>query len=321
MNVHHLELFYYVAKHGGISAAVRHIPYGIQQPAVSGQMTRLEEDAGAKLFERTPFRLTPAGEQLFAHIQPFFENLVPLAQELRAESRPELRIGGSELVLRDHVPAVMRHVRARYPHVRLTLHTGYQTQVEDWTRDGQIDIAITSASPRPPAKLRQLALVRIPLVLLVHRATPWKSAEEILGRKTIPEPLVGQPAGTSFMQTFQRDLKRRRINWPQAVEVTSAELVLRYVANGEGFGVINRAALASVKNRDVRVLPLEGFEPMLMAVLWRGEASALFREVVDAVQRYSRETFPDWVCAEEPPWRGSAGQVAEAVSTEGEALR
>ena len=26
MNVHHIELFYYVAKHGGISAAVRKIP-------------------------------------------------------------------------------------------------------------------------------------------------------------------------------------------------------------------------------------------------------------------------------------------------------
>ena len=41
MNVHHLELFYYVAKHGGISQAVRNIPYGIQQPAVSGQVLAL----------------------------------------------------------------------------------------------------------------------------------------------------------------------------------------------------------------------------------------------------------------------------------------
>ena len=37
MNVHHLELFYYVARHGGISEAVRNMPYGIQQPAVSKQ--------------------------------------------------------------------------------------------------------------------------------------------------------------------------------------------------------------------------------------------------------------------------------------------
>jgi len=62
MNVHHLELFYYVAKHGGISAAVRAIPYGIQQPAVSGQMGKLEQELDVKLFERSPFRLTPAGE-------------------------------------------------------------------------------------------------------------------------------------------------------------------------------------------------------------------------------------------------------------------
>ena len=37
MNIHHLELFYYVARHGGISEAVRNMPYGIQQPAISGQ--------------------------------------------------------------------------------------------------------------------------------------------------------------------------------------------------------------------------------------------------------------------------------------------
>ena len=35
MNVHHLELFYHVAKYGGVSAAARHMPYGIQQPAIS----------------------------------------------------------------------------------------------------------------------------------------------------------------------------------------------------------------------------------------------------------------------------------------------
>src|SRR5215218_11229320 len=83
MNVHHLELFYYVAKHAGISAAVRHIPYGIQQPAVSGQMRALEENTGAQLFERSPFRLTPAGEKLFAHVQPFFENLDAVEADLR----------------------------------------------------------------------------------------------------------------------------------------------------------------------------------------------------------------------------------------------
>ena len=302
MNVHHLELFYYVAKHGGISAAVRHIPYGIQQPAVSGQMGKLEEDVGAKLFERAPFRLTAAGEQLFAHVRSFFENLGPLAAELRAVAQPELRIGGSELVLRDYVPAVMRRVRARYPQVRLSLHSGHQAQVEEWLRQDMIDLAITSANAKAPGRLHQLSLVLIPLVLLVHRTAPWKDAAELWATKRIAEPLVGQPAATSVMQGFQRDLKRRRVVWPQAVEATSVELVMRYVANGEGFGVVNRVALASVKNRAVRALPLDDFAPMRMAVLWRGETTPLMRTALEEVQRHAHAAFPEWACADRLPW-------------------
>jgi hypothetical protein len=52
MNIYHLELFYFVAKHGGIAAAVRNVPYGIQQPATSGQIARLEESLGTKAFQR-----------------------------------------------------------------------------------------------------------------------------------------------------------------------------------------------------------------------------------------------------------------------------
>ena len=57
MNIHHLELFYHVARHGGISSATRKIPYGIQQPAVSGQILQLEKSLGLKLFQRRPFAL------------------------------------------------------------------------------------------------------------------------------------------------------------------------------------------------------------------------------------------------------------------------
>ena len=72
MNIHHLELFYYVARFGGISQAVRNIPYGIQQPAVSSQIIQLEEFLGVTLFQRRPFLLTAQGEELYSFIKPFF---------------------------------------------------------------------------------------------------------------------------------------------------------------------------------------------------------------------------------------------------------
>jgi hypothetical protein len=87
MNIHHLELFYFVAKHVGIAAAVRNIPYGIQQPAVSGQIAKLEESLGTKLFQRRPFALSPTGTELFEFIRPFFENIDVVAERLRQNNR------------------------------------------------------------------------------------------------------------------------------------------------------------------------------------------------------------------------------------------
>ena len=84
MNIHHLELFYYVARHGGITEAVRNIPYGIQQPAVSGQVAQLEEFLGVTLFHRRPFALTPGGERLYQFVCPFFSGLDAMAAELQA---------------------------------------------------------------------------------------------------------------------------------------------------------------------------------------------------------------------------------------------
>ena len=130
MNVHHLELFYYVARFGGISRAVRRMPYGIQQPAVSSQMLLLEQDLGKKLFERIPFRLTQEGEELFAYVNPFFSILENVAASLRKQAVPQLRLGASEIVLRNHLPHLLIRLQANHPGLRITLRSGLQAQME-----------------------------------------------------------------------------------------------------------------------------------------------------------------------------------------------
>src|SRR5438105_4712756 len=102
MNVHHLELFYYVARHGGIMEAVRNIPYGIQQPAISGQVAQLEEHLGVTLFNRRPFSLTPEGEKLYKFIFPFFSNIEKITSEMQGGEARHIRIGASSIILRDH---------------------------------------------------------------------------------------------------------------------------------------------------------------------------------------------------------------------------
>ena len=137
MNIHHLELFYYVARHGGISRAARNMPYGIQQPAVSSQILLLEEDLGVKLFERTPFKLTREGDELYAFAQPFFENLNAVASRIRQKSAPHLRIAASELVLRDYLPAVVELLRKTEPKLKLGLRSGFQADMENGCWSGK----------------------------------------------------------------------------------------------------------------------------------------------------------------------------------------
>jgi DNA-binding transcriptional LysR family regulator len=297
MNVHHLELFYYVAKHGGISAAVRKIPYGIQQPAVSGQMGRLEKELGVRLFERSPFRLTAAGERLYDHIQSFFEGLDAVAAELQETGGPELRIGGAELVLRDHLPGVMQRLRKQFPKLKFSLRTlGYQSEVESWLRNGHADVVLAPVSERPPAGLKQTRFASLPMVLQVHPKSGVKSANELWARKKITEPLICLPVSTSITQSFLATLKKRGVTWRNIIEATSLDLVTRYVANGDGIG-LNVLTHPKAKARGVKLLALEGFTPVTMGALWRGEPTPLVQAAIEGARGYAHATWPDWAVA------------------------
>ena len=142
MNIHYLELFYYVAKHGGIAAAVRNMPYGIQQPAISGQIARLEEALGAKLFNRRPFSLLPAGVDLFEFIKPFFDDVEKVAARIRGAAQ-QLRIAAPSIVLHDYVPELLRRLRRRFPIFRLQLHEAARAHAERLLQAGEVDVAIT----------------------------------------------------------------------------------------------------------------------------------------------------------------------------------
>ena len=140
MNIHHLELFYYVAKFEGITAAVRKMPYGIQQPAVSGQLLQLEEKLGVKSFNRRPFALTPAGEELYDYCYPFFSRLRDVEERLRGEESQHLRLAASASTLRNHLPDVLEDLKKEEPNLRLSLKEVDPSDVHHLLTSQQVDI-------------------------------------------------------------------------------------------------------------------------------------------------------------------------------------
>lgn len=273
MNVHHLELFYHVAKHGGVSAAARQMPYGIQQPAISAQILQLEDSLGVTLYQRRPFQLTPQGMELYAFITPFFDGLAEMGRQLRGGADRRLRIAAPEIVQSDYLPLLLRQIRRREPEFHFNLMSARISEIERLLLDQQIDIGFASVSGKCADGIRHRELTRLPMQLLVASSSRLGSAAQILDQDRIRHSLITLPAAEPVCRLFQAELQKRKIGWIPSYELSSLDLVSRYVAEGYGVG-LTLAAPARRWPKGVRALPLEDFPEVVFCALWAGRLNA-----------------------------------------------
>ncbi|HTB84798.1 MAG TPA: LysR family transcriptional regulator [Candidatus Sulfotelmatobacter sp.] len=288
MNVHHLELFYYVARHGGIMPAVRNIPYGIQQPAVSAQVAQLEEFLGVALFQRRPFALTGAGEKLFRFAEPFFGNLEKIANDIQGGQTRHFRIGASTIVLREHMPKLLNGVHKKFAGLKISLREGYPAQLESMLSKDEVDLVITVIDREAPAGFESFVLLELPMVLLVEKNSKIKSAEELWKQDKIEEPLICLPAHETLTKNFQEKLATLDVEWFPTMEASSADLIETYVANGLGVGLSVQVPGKPLP-KTVRCLPLPGFPMVLVGALWRGKKSPLLEAFLDMAKQRAAE--------------------------------
>jgi len=174
MNVHHLELFYYVAKFEGITAAGRKMPYGIQQPALSGQLLQFEKDLGVKLFHRRPFSLTPEGEKLYDFAYPFFSRVAEVEEALMSGEQKHLRIAASASVMRNHLPEVLEKLRDQEEDtdggLRISLkEIESQAEIMKAVENQEADLAVMFLSGKLSRGLKSIKLLELEQTLLVPR--------------------------------------------------------------------------------------------------------------------------------------------------------
>jgi DNA-binding transcriptional LysR family regulator len=288
VNVHHLELFFYIARHGGIMPAVRNIPYGIQQPAVSAQVAQLEDFLGVTLFRRRPFSLTPEGEKLFEFIKPFFSNLDKVAAELQGGTARRIRIGSSAIVLRDHLPRLLHAVQKKFSGLKVTLRQGFPADLLKLLTEDEIDVAFMLMDAKLPAGFDSMTLLELPLVLLVGKGSPLKSAEELWRQDRIVDSLVCLPPAESPTRGFLNHLNKLGVEWFPAIEASSTDFIESYVASGLGIGLsveIPKHALSP----GVRALPLKEFPSLTLGAVWRGRRTPLLDALLAEAQARASE--------------------------------
>src|ERR1051325_4298898 len=260
MNVHHLELFYFVARHGGIMEAVRNIPYGIQQP----------------------------GEKLYEFIAPFFSGLDKMTEELQGGQARHIRIGASTIIMRDHMAELVHTVKKKFPSLRVSLREGYPAHLESLLLKDEIDLAVTLIEKKAAAGISTKALLELPLVLLVEKGSKFTAAEQLWQRDKIDETLICLPASEALSKSFLAQLDQLNVEWHPGIEASSVDLVETYVANGLGIGVAV-AVPKRAPSPKVRALPLPGFPPVVIGAMWRGKTTPLLQAFLGEAQSRGKQ--------------------------------
>jgi DNA-binding transcriptional LysR family regulator len=287
LNLHHLKLFYYVAKFGGVTAAARKMPERVEPSTVSRQLAQLEKDLGLRLLERRPFQVTPAGEQIYGLLKPVYEGLPILIEQLRRGTHNVVRVGAAPIVMRQYIPVMVEALQQRFPDFQPELSEGLQWQIENWFKDDQLDLAVTMIEGEPPEGCLCEGLLRLPMVLLVSQDSPIRSAPEIWKSRPITHRLICPKMNDAITRCFRKGLQKLRVEWPNRVVANSIEMAESHVRRGLGIAV-SLAIPGHDFAAGLRALPLPGFPLVTVGIIWRPQPNPATLALMELLREEAR---------------------------------
>jgi DNA-binding transcriptional LysR family regulator len=241
----HLRILRYVdevARTGSIRKAADHL--NVTASAVNRRIMDLEEDLGAKLFERRPrgVRLTAAGEVFVHYLREQdggVERMKSQIEELRGLRRGTVRIACSQALALDFLPREIANFRTRHPLVSFAVKVLDHEQAIGALAAYEVDLVLVF---RPPF----LANFQ-PLMSLEQRLVAVMSADH---------PLAGRPTvRLRDCADYPVALPERSLGGRQLLEEVSARsgLAFKLAAESNSFellrGLVTHAKLISFQIR------------------------------------------------------------------------
>jgi DNA-binding transcriptional LysR family regulator len=201
VQLRHLRSFVELAAelHFGRAAEI----LGIAQPALSGQIRKLESDLGTRLFDRTSrsVELTPAGIVLNERATRILRQTARDLSEVRMVGRGEsgvLHLGFASSTLPLGFADQIRKYRHSYPEVRVRLHEGYTSQLIGILAKGEIDAALVR-DPDPAPGVTTEPVASEPFSVILPLRHPLAHAESLTGRDIGDEPFILYPESAGIL--------------------------------------------------------------------------------------------------------------------------
>jgi len=242
-----------VAQTGSVGEAARRLHKTAS--AVSQQIRRIEARFGVALFEKVGRGIRPsaAGEALLGSLTRLFDEAASLeAQlgEMTAARVTTLRIAASDYLGEALLLPVLRRLFAEGAPLRFEITTTNSIEAGRLAATGQVDVAIVSTDRALTADETQLGVQRFHWV--APRAPKQRASEPIrarLGR----EPLLRLRPGSQGRRILDEYLGRLRVRPLSTIDLPSVSLLLSYVRQGLGMGLVPGLALGPDDRRRLSV--------------------------------------------------------------------
>ena len=231
----------------------------VAQPSLSRQIRRLEQQIGARLFDRTPqrTRLTEAGEAFLPRAKSLLRSAAQAIAHSRCAAQPSRIVIGYTTSL--IITPVVCALRREHPDADVqALHL-------DWNqkRDALLDHRVDAVVARLPFSTDQLHVTvlydepRVVLIPLDHRLAGRQSVTiDDIAHEPIPKLRDCDPAWNDFWRINPRPDGRGA---PDGPLFETLEDGLELIAAGQAVAVTTR--FHERLRPDITAVPLEGVEP------------------------------------------------------------
>lgn len=252
MELHQLRYFRAVARTGNFTRAAE--SEHVAQPSLSQQILKLEDELGAKLFDRFPrtAQLTRFGRVFLPKAEAILRQVGEARteiQEMAGTEKGKVTIGAIPTIAPYFLPPVLTSFARRHPSIAVSVVEEITPLLLEQLRDGRIDLALL-ALPVPGDELICEELVREPLFAVVPVKHPLAEREAIDLQEFKDEDFLLLKEGHCFRENTISACRRSRLQPNIVFESGQFSTILAMVSAGMGVSIV--PAMAVEKQRRCR---------------------------------------------------------------------
>ena len=254
MSLKKYEAFVRTVELGSLTKAAQSL--GSTQSRISHILNDLEEEYGFRLMHRSRggIELTEAGRLLLPKMQAIVQKEQALADcvaEIRNADAGTVRLGVFTSVAVHWLPGMIRSFQAVHPKAQLEMRSGDYHDVEQWLREGSVDVGFITLPGS--AGMQTIPLAEDPLVVILPKG------HRLAQLNQIPTSQLGEDPFISLLQSSAHDIHRALDNAgirPNIKYTTKDDYaILAMVEQGLGISIVPQLLIQG-RTQNLEVRPL-----------------------------------------------------------------